>query len=157
MDVGVNGLSVRFPGDRPAALEEVSLRIGDAEQVALLGPSGSGKTTLLRTLVGAVHPTAGEVRIGGRDPFGRRDELRELRRATGVVRQGNDLVLPLSARMNALVGTVGDWSALDWVTAVRGHVPAGCADRLWRLSDELGINGMLQDPRPPTGPPPAAG
>jgi molybdate transport system ATP-binding protein len=37
----------------------------DGVQV-VMGPNGSGKSTLLRTLVGAVTPRAGSIRLGGR-------------------------------------------------------------------------------------------
>ena len=50
-----------------AALDDVSLSVGGQDYVVLLGPSGSGKTTLLSVIGGFVFPTAGRVRIAGRD------------------------------------------------------------------------------------------
>jgi spermidine/putrescine transport system ATP-binding protein len=49
-----------------AALDGVSLEIGQGEFLALLGPSGCGKTTLLRVIAGFIEPTEGEVWIEGR-------------------------------------------------------------------------------------------
>ncbi len=49
------------------ALDDVSLSVGARDYVVLLGPSGSGKTTLLSVIGGFVVPTAGSVRIAGRD------------------------------------------------------------------------------------------
>jgi len=47
------------------AMNDVSLRVGRGEVIALVGPSGAGKSTLL-TVVGLVNPpTAGRVAIGG--------------------------------------------------------------------------------------------
>ena len=49
------------------ALDGVSLVVGAGEFVALIGQNGSGKTTLAKTLNGLLRPTAGTVRLGGRD------------------------------------------------------------------------------------------
>jgi putative ABC transport system ATP-binding protein len=49
------------------ALRDVDLDIGAAERVAVVGPSGSGKTTMLTILGTLERPTAGEVRVAGRD------------------------------------------------------------------------------------------
>jgi glycine betaine/proline transport system ATP-binding protein len=46
-----------------------------------MGLSGSGKSTLVRTLIRLIEPTAGEIRIAGRDVMhASQSELRELRR-----------------------------------------------------------------------------
>jgi iron complex transport system ATP-binding protein len=44
------------------ALRGVSIRLFTGEVIALIGPNGSGKSTLIRTLVGALHPKAGEIK-----------------------------------------------------------------------------------------------
>jgi sulfate transport system ATP-binding protein len=48
-----------------AALDDVSVTVGDGALMALLGPSGSGKSTLLRIIAGLETPDTGEVVIGG--------------------------------------------------------------------------------------------
>ncbi|HXH83859.1 MAG TPA: ABC transporter ATP-binding protein [Candidatus Tectomicrobia bacterium] len=48
------------------AVDGVDLATREGEFLVLLGPSGCGKTTLLRMIAGLEHPTAGEIRIGGR-------------------------------------------------------------------------------------------
>jgi ABC-2 type transport system ATP-binding protein len=53
---------------RHAALEDVTLRAGPGEALAILGPNGSGKTTLLKVLLGLLRPTAGSVAVLGRSP-----------------------------------------------------------------------------------------
>jgi branched-chain amino acid transport system ATP-binding protein len=46
-------------------LWDVSLRIDEAEIVALVGANGAGKSTLLKTISGVVHPTSGSVEFQG--------------------------------------------------------------------------------------------
>ncbi len=47
-------------------LHGVSLNAHHGEVVALMGGNGSGKSTFVRTLVGAITPTSGEIRVAGR-------------------------------------------------------------------------------------------
>jgi len=49
------------------ALDGVTLNIGRGELVAVLGRSGSGKSTLMNILGGLDRPTAGSVRVLGRE------------------------------------------------------------------------------------------
>jgi thiamine transport system ATP-binding protein len=61
----VEDVSVRFDGK--AALDGVSLEVGEGEVVTVLGPSGSGKSTLLRVIAGLERPGSGRVLLDGRD------------------------------------------------------------------------------------------
>lgn len=49
------------------ALRGLDLEVDIGEIVAIIGPSGSGKTTLLNILAGYDTPSAGTVRVGGKD------------------------------------------------------------------------------------------
>lgn len=59
------GVEARY-GDT-IALAGLDLEVRQGELLTLLGPSGSGKTTALMIAAGFVTPTAGTVRLNGRD------------------------------------------------------------------------------------------
>ena len=82
------------------AVAGVSLDIAEGELVVLLGPSGCGKTTILRMIAGFVEPTAGEVRLGGRDVT----RLPPWKRNTGLVFQSYALFPHLSVAENVAFG-----------------------------------------------------
>jgi energy-coupling factor transport system ATP-binding protein len=67
----VEAANVSFAYDAgPPVLQDVSLRIEAGAFVALIGQNGSGKTTLAKHLNGLLRPTAGCVRLAGRDVHG---------------------------------------------------------------------------------------
>lgn len=87
------------------ALRGVSLAVEEAEFVAVMGPSGCGKSTLLH-LAGALEsPSAGSVRVGGRELAGlgatARSELR--RNDVGYVFQRLNLIPSLTAIENVML------------------------------------------------------
>ena len=71
------------------AVENVSLTIESGELAAIVGTSGSGKTTLMRMINRLVEPSAGTIRIDGRDNRDLPDY--ELRRGIGYAIQGHGL------------------------------------------------------------------
>src|SRR5437773_6649006 len=82
------------------AVGDVNLDIGEGELVVLLGPSGCGKTTTLRMIAGFVTPTAGEIRLGGRDIT----RQPPWKRNTGLVFQSYALFPHLSVADNIAFG-----------------------------------------------------
>jgi putative ABC transport system ATP-binding protein len=126
---------------RVDALNRVDLQVRRGEFVAVMGPSGSGKSTLLHLLGGLDQPTAGTVRIGGRD-LGRLsdDELTQLRRRhIGFVFQAFNLLNVLTALENVALPLV-----IDGVDESRANEQAraalervGIADRKDHLPREL--------------------
>ncbi|WP_225991639.1 ABC transporter ATP-binding protein [Actinomadura montaniterrae] len=70
---------------RRQAVAGVDLRIGPGVY-GLLGPNGAGKTSLLRVLATVIPPSAGDLRLLGRDPAGHA-ERREIRRRLGYLPQ----------------------------------------------------------------------
>lgn len=70
--LSINAVRKTYPSAwrKPAkeALRGVSLSIPEGETFGFIGPNGAGKSTLIKILVGALRPTAGEVRMFGLDP-----------------------------------------------------------------------------------------
>ena len=64
-DLELRGLAKRF-GDA-VAVAGIDLTIAAGSYCCLLGPSGCGKTSTLRMVAGHEVPSAGTVRLGGRD------------------------------------------------------------------------------------------
>ena len=56
-----------YEGTDIAAVDKLSIDVGDGELLVLVGPSGSGKSTALRMLAGLEPLDAGAIRIGERD------------------------------------------------------------------------------------------
>jgi sn-glycerol 3-phosphate transport system ATP-binding protein len=53
--------------DGTVALKRLRLSVAQGEFLCLLGPSGCGKTSTLRLVAGVEEPSAGRIRINGRD------------------------------------------------------------------------------------------
>jgi len=63
-------MSYHTPAGEIQALEGLSLTIKKGEFVSIIGPSGCGKSTLLSIMSGLLRPSAGKVRIHGREVDG---------------------------------------------------------------------------------------
>jgi ABC-2 type transport system ATP-binding protein len=83
MNVELTDLTRRF--GRTPAVTGVSLTAGPGV-FGLLGPNGAGKTSLLRMMATVLPPTAGQMRLLGRDP-GAYGSRREIRRRLGYLPQ----------------------------------------------------------------------
>jgi ABC-2 type transport system ATP-binding protein len=81
------------------ALDRVSFQVAEGEMFGLLGPNGAGKTTLLSIVSSLLEPTAGSVRLLGREM---RPNDRGLRRFLGIVPQELAVYGQLTARENLL-------------------------------------------------------
>jgi putative ABC transport system ATP-binding protein len=116
------------------ALAGVTLQVRRGEFVAIVGPSGSGKSTMMNLIGCLDRPTAGSVRISGKDIAGLNDsELTDLRsRAIGFVFQQFQL-LPLT-------------SAVDNVAApllYQGLTPREARRRAADMLSRLGLGDRL--------------
>ena len=75
-------------GGDVVAVNDVSLRIGPGQTVAIVGQSGSGKSTLARLVMRLVEPTDGDITFDGRDMLETHGaDLRRMRRQMQMVFQ----------------------------------------------------------------------
>lgn len=114
-------------------LDDLDLTVGYGQQWALLGPNGAGKSTLLSICAAITFPSRGNARILGAR-MGEVD-LRELRRAIGVVDPRHPLRSNLSVREMVLTGIT---STIELVP--RWHPTEDDLARADLLIKELGID-----------------
>ncbi|HEY7139917.1 MAG TPA: ABC transporter ATP-binding protein [Methylomirabilota bacterium] len=105
-------------------LRGLDFLVRPGEVVALLGANGSGKSTALNTISGFLRPTAGRIRLDGRDIAGRPPHW-TFRRGVVQVSQARDLFADMSVAENLRLGA-----------AVRGDARNGLA-RMFELFPRL--------------------
>lgn len=84
-EVELDHVTFRYPGVDAPALDDVSLRVGAGETVALVGATGAGKSTLIKLIARFYDTGEGEVRVDGVDV--RRFPLAGYRSRLGAVPQ----------------------------------------------------------------------
>lgn len=109
--VSAHGIVNRF--GRQVVHDGLDMDVFQGEIFGIVGGSGSGKTVLLRTILGLQRPTAGQVKIAGRDitRLSMR-ELREVKRRYGVTFQHGALFSSLTVRQNVQMPMM-EFSDLD--------------------------------------------
>jgi lipoprotein-releasing system ATP-binding protein len=115
-------------------LRGVELEVRAGERLAIIGASGSGKTTLLQLIGGLDRPTAGAVRIGGRDllTVGERERGELRNRAIGFVYQFHHLLPEFSALENVAMPLL-----------VRREPVAMARERARALLERVGLGARL--------------
>ena len=98
--VDIQGLG--FSYGEAVVLHDFSMQVGQGQVVAIVGPNAAGKTTLLRCLERVLKPTAGVVRIDGRDAGTL--SARDLRRDVAAVPQAHAPVFPYTVEEVVLMG-----------------------------------------------------
>ncbi|NOU70155.1 ATP-binding cassette domain-containing protein [Paenibacillus sp. LMG 31458] len=86
------------------AVDDVSFSIPEGEIVAFLGPNGAGKTTTMKVLTGLLHPSGGEVNVGGFVPFQQKKEFKK--QISLVMGQKSQLIWDIPAAETFLVNKV---------------------------------------------------
>ena len=127
--LAVEDVTVRF-GER-AALDGVTLAVGDGEVVTVLGPSGSGKSTLLRVIAGLQRPDSGRVLLDGEDL----GPIPPHRRGIGLVFQDHALFHHRDVRGNVAFGL-----------RMRGDPSDAIDRRVGELLDLVGLAGYERRP-----------
>ena len=128
----LDGVTLTYPDGAGTltALDQVCLRVGAGQMLALVGPSGSGKSSLLAVAATLVQPQHGSVSIAGSDAAQlsrrRRDRLR--REEVGMIFQQPNLLPSLTAREQLII-------AED----IRGGARRSAAARADALLEEVGL------------------
>ena len=127
--------SSRLGSEKVEALKNVSFSVEQGEYVAIMGESGSGKTTLLNILAALDKPTAGSVKLDGRDLGSMREgDVAAFRRQNlGFVFQEFNLLDTFTIEDNIYLPLV-----------LSGRPYREMRDRLLPLARELGIEDKLK-------------
>jgi ABC-2 type transport system ATP-binding protein len=147
--VEVRGLVKRY-GD-VVAVDHVDVSVEAGDVYGYLGPNGAGKTTSLRMMLGLIRPTAGSVRLFGRDP---QVSVAALEGVAGFVEEPRFYPY-LSGRKNLeLLAAFDGGRAASWIDAVLDVVELRdrAGDRVGGYShgmrQRLGIAAaLLREPR----------
>src|SRR3954469_3895294 len=139
--VAVDSVVVEYPSPARVvrALDALSFAVGGGSSVAITGTSGGGKSTLLGLIGGLARPTAGVVRIGGREisslSDGPRSDFR--RRHIGYVYQADNLLpfLTLLENVQLPLTLVGEHADVEQSMNVLHRL--GLAGLAHRLPDQL--------------------
>ncbi|OKO81078.1 ABC transporter ATP-binding protein [Bradyrhizobium sp. AS23.2] len=126
--LAVSGIEKRFDGFQ--ALKGVSFTIEDRGVYAFIGPNGAGKTTLFNCIAGRIRPSAGEVRVAGRD-ITRLPSHRRVHAGLARSFQITNLFASLSVHENVRL-------------AVQAHSPRRVVN-MWRGRDTLTDVGARTD------------
>ena len=129
MSLQLRGVSKHFEssGRVLAAVDNLSLEIGNGRFCTLLGPSGCGKTTLLRLIAGFEQPTSGDISYRGRSL----NDVPPYRRGFPMVFQSYALFPHMTVRENVAYGL-----------KVRGLSRATRADQIERALALLGLEAL---------------
>ncbi len=135
----LRGVQKRY-GTGDFALKGIDLALPAGQVLGLIGPSGAGKSSLIRCVNRLVEPSAGEIRLDGRD-LARLGAggLRSARREIGMIFQEYALVERLTVMENLLSGRLGYTGF--WASWRRRFDPRDI-EQAYALLDRVGLGSM---------------
>jgi branched-chain amino acid transport system ATP-binding protein len=133
--IETTGLSKSFRGF--TAVDGVDLAVAEGDVHALVGPNGAGKTTLFNLLTGFLKPTAGQIKLGGRDITGSSPE-RIARLGVARSFQITNLFEQLTLQQHVELALMGT-TKLGHRFWVSDRVLTKFQDRAGELLDEVGL------------------
>ncbi|WP_148570898.1 cell division ATP-binding protein FtsE [Nocardioides caldifontis] len=124
-------VSMTYPGQQRAALDDVTVDVEDGEFVFLVGASGSGKSTFLKLVLREARATSGTVQVAGKD-LGKMHgwQVPQLRRQIGTVFQDFRLLPNKTVSENVAF-------ALQVIGKPRSHVK----ERVPEVLELVGLEG----------------
>jgi branched-chain amino acid transport system ATP-binding protein len=140
--LAASGLSVSYGGVR--ALEDVTVRVGQGELVAVVGANGAGKSTLMRALTGTLTPRAGTLVFDGA-PVGALPAAERVRRGLALVPEGRELFGSLTVLENLMLGAYSHGGGLARWLPMGAMAAAGGHDR--RLAEIIALFPRLGERR----------
>jgi branched-chain amino acid transport system ATP-binding protein len=129
----VEGLRAGYGGG--AVLHGVELTVAEGQAVALLGRNGVGKSTFLSAVMGLLRPSAGSVRLQGRELAGRPANV-VARAGVALVPQGRRVFADLTVDQNLQVAA-GRRRAGPWTPQRVHQVLPQLAERRGHRADQL--------------------
>jgi branched-chain amino acid transport system ATP-binding protein len=97
----VVGLAAGYRGER--VVDEIDVRVGTGEAVAIVGSNGAGKTTLFRVIAGLLPPIEGRVVLDGKE-LTRRPAHRVARAGIAYVPAERHLFPAMTVKTNLVLG-----------------------------------------------------
>ncbi|RLI71738.1 hypothetical protein DRO91_05315, partial [Candidatus Heimdallarchaeota archaeon] len=109
----INGLAVAYQTN--VALFDINLDVHQHDFIGICGPNGSGKSTLLKSIVGAIKPVQGSLRVFGKDLT--KSNIRGIKAKIGYVPQIQNIERNFPALVEDVVG-MGLYSQIGFFRAL---------------------------------------